>query len=95
MINDTFVPGNTAIYAPMHTIFRGIFSKYKRLKSHMTNPKDDLDPRNFERPKEFLPERWYKTSKYPLTRDQKVFIPFWTGNFYPLGPLTSILESIN
>ncbi|KAH0612790.1 uncharacterized protein H6S33_009170 [Morchella sextelata] len=70
-IDNTFVPGNTAIYAPMHTIFR--------------------DARNFERPKEFLPERWYKTAKYPLTRDQKVFIPFWTGTWSCAGkPLANM-----
>lgn len=40
-----------------------------------------LDPRYFEKPKEFIPERWIEHEKYPLTYNQKVFIPFWTGNF--------------
>ena len=40
------------------------------------------DKRNFERPDEFIPERW--TTETNLTKDASVFMPFSVGVFSSL-----------
>lgn len=44
-----------------------------------------LDKRSFERPEEFLPERW--TTKPELVKNRLLFIPFQTGEMRPPNTL--------
>lgn len=73
-IGETFVPGNTIVQIPTHTMFRGVcsFSHFSDLFSSRT-----ADARFFENPDEFIPERW--TTRKELTKDASIFVPFSSG----------------
>ncbi|KAL6407680.1 cytochrome p450 [Ilyonectria robusta] len=69
-IGDTFVPGNTIVQCPTHTMHR--------------------DARYFERPDEFLPQRW--STEKELTKDASVFVPFSTGRYSCIGKQLGLME---
>ncbi|KAK0650024.1 cytochrome P450 monooxygenase-like protein [Cercophora newfieldiana] len=48
------------------------------------------DPRAFEQPNEFIPERW--TTRPELIRDRSVFIPFNIGPYACVGKRLALLE---
>ena len=49
------------------------------------------DPTYFERPDEFLPERWHDDS--PLHTDRKAYFPFLTGPKFCVGSQFALLEA--
>jgi len=69
-VGGTYIPGNTIVQAPMHTIFR--------------------DPRCFERPLEFIPERW--TTRPELTKHAAAFAPFIIGSHSCVGKALALTE---
>ncbi|KAK4448808.1 Tryprostatin B 6-hydroxylase [Podospora aff. communis PSN243] len=48
------------------------------------------DPRAFDRPEDFIPERW--TTRPELVRDRSVFIPFNIGPYACVGKRLALLE---
>ncbi|KAM0541239.1 hypothetical protein ACHAPJ_013327 [Fusarium lateritium] len=89
MIGDTRVPGNTIVQVPLHTVHRGMFSpQYPTVQQRLT--KVGTDERHFERPLEFIPERW--TTSPELTKDSSVFIPFSIGRYSCVGKQLGLME---
>ncbi|KAH7009562.1 benzoate 4-monooxygenase cytochrome P450 [Ilyonectria destructans] len=48
------------------------------------------DGRYFDRPEEFVPERW--TSKPELVKDERAFVPFSTGRYSCIGKQLGLME---
>lgn len=48
------------------------------------------DPRSFEQPNEFIPERF--TTRPELVKDKSVFIPFLTGSYACVGRRLALME---
>ncbi|KAE8152770.1 cytochrome P450 monooxygenase [Aspergillus avenaceus] len=69
-IGDNYIPGNTTIWMPMHSVFR--------------------DERSFERPNEFVPERW--TTKPELIKNSSAFFPFSLGPYSCVGKQLALME---
>jgi cytochrome P450 len=76
LVGEIFIPGNTIVQVPFHTMFRGMMTP-------MLYPTVliDVDARFFEKPGTFIPERW--TSRRDLVKNEAVYIPFSTGDVYP------------
>ncbi|KAF7558005.1 hypothetical protein G7Z17_g333 [Cylindrodendrum hubeiense] len=69
-IGDAFIPGNTILQIPAHTLYR--------------------DKRVFERPTEFIPERW--TTQPELTKNGSIFHPFSMGRYSCAGKQLGLME---
>jgi cytochrome P450 len=76
MVGEVFIPGNTIVQVPFHTIFRGMM-----IPILYPTVLIDIDARFFEKPADFIPERW--TSRRDLVKNKAVFIPFSTGDIFP------------
>jgi len=88
LIGNTFIPGNTIMKVPLHTVFRGMFRSNASPHPFVSLTLDP-DSRSFDRPLEFIPERW--TTRPELTKDASVFTPFSTGKCPP-PPLCHFLS---
>jgi cytochrome P450 len=51
------------------------------------------DPRNFERPNEFIPERWIEGSGFKGVHNISAFIPFSQGTYQCVGRRLALQES--
>ncbi|PGH10575.1 hypothetical protein AJ79_05397 [Helicocarpus griseus UAMH5409] len=49
------------------------------------------DPRSFEQPNEFIPERW--TTRPDLVKNRSVFVPFLTGSYACVGRRLALMET--
>lgn len=75
-IGDQYIPGDVMVCVPTHTLFRGKTSfSISNYTCH--DLPTLLDERVFQRPQEFLPERW--TTQPELVKDPSAFIPFNGG----------------
>ncbi|KAJ5124816.1 uncharacterized protein N7515_008641 [Penicillium bovifimosum] len=86
VIGDKYIPGNTIVQMPFHTLFRAVQLFVILSNSHP----DLLDARAFERPKEFIAERW--TTSPELVKDKSVFIPFNIGPWAFVGRRLALME---
>lgn len=50
------------------------------------------DPRNFEKPWDFIPERWIPDSGFQGVHNPAAFIPFSLGSFSCIGKPLALLE---
>ncbi|KAJ0312193.1 hypothetical protein COL516b_001265 [Colletotrichum fioriniae] len=75
-IDGTFIPGDTIIQVPTHTMFRGKSQK-EMVSSFIVVSADGVYERLFPQANEFIPERW--TSRPDLAKDPAAFVPFGTG----------------
>lgn len=76
-IGKVEIPEDTVVNFATYQIQRGEFLK---LKMEIIINRS-IDPRNFVRPNEFIPERW--SSQPELVLNSKAFIPFSTGSSSP------------
>lgn len=76
-IEDQYIPGDVMVCIPTHTMFRGKTSPFYAELRVLSFLLTLLDDRVFERPQEFLPERW--TTQPELVKDPSAFIPFNGG----------------
>ncbi|OHE92733.1 cytochrome P450 [Colletotrichum orchidophilum] len=104
-IDGTFIPGDTIIQVPTHTMFRGKSQRdpsflpffLSRLMecvwynmSHADRGEKKIDERLFPQPNDFIPERW--TTRSDLAKDPAAFVPFGTGKYSCVGKQLGLME---
>jgi len=87
-IAGRYIPGDVLVSTPTHTIHRGLYESclYEEPRFNSVT----IDPRNFDRPNEFIPERW--SSQPDLITRKDAFNPFSTGVFGCVGKPLAMME---
>lgn len=85
-VGERFIPGDVIVQVPSYTVFRGT-RWFPCWDGGWTLTNGGTDARCFERPDEFIPERW--TTRPELVRDRAVFIPFNIGKSFLVSYTTS------
>ncbi|KAK1450111.1 cytochrome P450 [Colletotrichum melonis] len=104
-IDGTFIPGDTIIQVPTHTMFRGKSQKETVSSSTVVSADElrlsyktlladcgekQIDERLFPQANDFIPERW--TSRPDLAKDPAAFVPFGTGKYSCVGKQLGLME---
>ena len=90
-IAGTWIPGGVTIVAPRYTMGRRKFLSLKLMStSKKTFRLNTSVEKSYQRPEEFIPERWY--SRPEMVADKRIFTPFSIGRYSCVGKNLALAE---